>query len=232
LTAFADKVFLGQPGEVALPGGKMDPTDADLEHTARREAFEEIGLPMSRDSVRYLCHLPPFLSRSAPLLVTPIVCFLLDADTKPNLNPREVANVFSHPLQSFLTNHPPPEHYVPNTVYNGTRPYRLQYDINWIQNKPYRLFRFEGRLNPIWCAMPLSLRSSLHQCYRGFTADILIHTAMIAYGHEPEFERRAPGQLKRKDLVRLALAELKEGKLPEKPRLATNRNSGKNQSKL
>lgn len=31
-------------GEVALPGGKRDPTDRDDVHTALREAQEEVGL--------------------------------------------------------------------------------------------------------------------------------------------------------------------------------------------
>lgn len=60
------------------------------------------------------------------------------------------------------------------------------------------MFRFEGRLNPIW----------------GFTADMLIHVAMLAYKREPDFERKAPGQLKRRELVELAQKQLAEGKWP------------------
>lgn len=185
----------------------------DLEHTARREAFEEIGLPMSKESVRLLCHLPPFLSRSGtPLLVTPVVCLSLDPTVRPNLNLSEVSNVFSHPLHSFLTDTPPAPHYVPNTVYNGTRPYRMQYDIRWLKDRPYRLFRFEGRLNPIW----------------GFTADILIHTAMVAYRREPEFERKAPGQMRRSQLIEAALEMYKSGAKADKPtRLAETHKSSK-----
>lgn len=187
-----------QPGEVALPGGKVEQGDTSLEHTARREAFEEIGLPMQRSSVRHLCNLPPFLARSAPLLVTPVVCFILDPTLKPKLNPSEVSNIFSHPLHSFLTETPPSPYYVPHTVHNGTKPYRLQYDIKWLENSPYRMFRFEGRLNPIW----------------GFTADILIHVAMLAYQREPEFQRKAPGQLKRRELIQIAQQQLREGHWP------------------
>jgi 8-oxo-dGTP pyrophosphatase MutT (NUDIX family) len=33
-------------GQISFPGGKMDPTDPHLEFTARREAFEEVNLPM------------------------------------------------------------------------------------------------------------------------------------------------------------------------------------------
>ena len=193
-------MYRTQPGEVALPGGKVEPRDVDLEHTARREAFEEIGLPISRESVRHLCNLPPFLSRSAPLLVTPVICFLLDATLKPNLNPAEVTNVFSHPLYSFLKDTPPSPHYVPDAVINGTKPYRLHYDIEWLHGRPYRLFRFEGRLNAV----------------RGFTADILVRTAMIAYLQAPDFERKAPGQMKRTELIRTALEDLQKASLSAK----------------
>lgn len=32
------------PGEIALPGGMVEPTDRDLPHTARRELAEELGV--------------------------------------------------------------------------------------------------------------------------------------------------------------------------------------------
>ena len=36
-------------GHIACPGGRMDPDDRDLEHTAIRETWEETGIDLSRD---------------------------------------------------------------------------------------------------------------------------------------------------------------------------------------
>ena len=36
-------------GHVACPGGRMDPTDPDLEFTAVRETREETGIDLARD---------------------------------------------------------------------------------------------------------------------------------------------------------------------------------------
>jgi 8-oxo-dGTP pyrophosphatase MutT (NUDIX family) len=35
-------------GQIAFPGGKMEPSDLDLEFTARRECLEELGIPMDQ----------------------------------------------------------------------------------------------------------------------------------------------------------------------------------------
>lgn len=61
-------------GHVALPGGRLDPTDLDLEVTARRETLEEVGLEL-RDE--YLWGpLSPVQARSrssTPMWVMPYV---------------------------------------------------------------------------------------------------------------------------------------------------------------
>ncbi|KAH0641009.1 hypothetical protein KY285_037595 [Solanum tuberosum] len=48
------------PGEVALPGGKMDEEDLDDSATALREAKEEIGL--KSNLVQVITNLEPFIS--------------------------------------------------------------------------------------------------------------------------------------------------------------------------
>jgi len=60
------------PGDTSLPGGRYEPGDKNLEDTARREAFEEIGLPRDRHRIPLLCTLEPFPTGNH-LLVTPSV---------------------------------------------------------------------------------------------------------------------------------------------------------------
>ncbi|KAI8940104.1 hypothetical protein NX059_003819 [Plenodomus lindquistii] len=113
-------------GQAALPGGKADTLQETPWDTARREAYEEIGLPTSDDklrgfSVEHLCELPANLAKTE-LGVRPCVAFLrpanLPTDTStptvqaddtsveerliPRLDPKEVAAVFTAPFHNFL----------------------------------------------------------------------------------------------------------------------------------
>ena len=85
-------------GEVALPGGKHEPGDADLDVTALRESAEEIGLPAS--AVELLGRLEP-LETINGLTVVPFVGFV---PTLPALsaNAAEIDCVFQVPLR-FLS---------------------------------------------------------------------------------------------------------------------------------
>jgi 8-oxo-dGTP pyrophosphatase MutT (NUDIX family) len=84
-------------GQIAFPGGKMDPTDPSPLATALREAEEEIGL--ERRHVRPLGYLDPYLS-SSNFFVVPAVALVSPAHELA-LNPAEVADVFEVPL-AFL----------------------------------------------------------------------------------------------------------------------------------
>ncbi|EGZ77354.1 hypothetical protein NEUTE2DRAFT_78767 [Neurospora tetrasperma FGSC 2509] len=103
-------------GHAALPGGKADSVEETPYQIARREAWEEIGLPMDDNKlpspfrIEHLCYLPMNLARTE-LVVRPCVAFL-HADDKvapaadesliPRLNAKEVAAVFSAPFHNFL----------------------------------------------------------------------------------------------------------------------------------
>jgi 8-oxo-dGTP pyrophosphatase MutT (NUDIX family) len=86
-------------GQIAFPGGKVDPTDTDATHTALREAEEEIGL--RQDQVEVIGVLPIYTTGSA-YIVTPVVG-LVNPRASIAMNADEVADVFEVPL-SFLMN--------------------------------------------------------------------------------------------------------------------------------
>jgi 8-oxo-dGTP pyrophosphatase MutT (NUDIX family) len=86
-------------GQVAFPGGKVDPEDTDVRHTALREAHEEVGLNPAL--VHVLGELPTYTTGSA-FVITPVVG-LVEPGFEAVANPSEVAQVFEVPL-SFLMN--------------------------------------------------------------------------------------------------------------------------------
>lgn len=85
-------------GQIALPGGKIDPGDASPRAAALREAEEEIGLAPGR--VTPLGYLDPYLTGTG-FLVVPTVA-MVEAPLSLTLNPREVAAAFEVPLPFLM----------------------------------------------------------------------------------------------------------------------------------
>ena len=86
------------PGEISFPGGRQDEQDADLIHTAQREAQEEIGLPP--ETVEILGSLPPTPTIATGYAVYPFVG-LLEPGHEWTLSAREVAEVLELPLRDL-----------------------------------------------------------------------------------------------------------------------------------
>ncbi|WDR05054.1 CoA pyrophosphatase [Devosia rhodophyticola] len=85
-------------GQVAFPGGKLDPEDFDAGDAALREAGEEVG--MVRDEARILGFMPTYFT-GTNYLITPVVAEV--APTRPFVpNPGEVQSLFEVPLARIL----------------------------------------------------------------------------------------------------------------------------------
>lgn len=99
-------------GQVALPGGRIDPDDASPVAAALREAEEEIGLPPA--AVEPIGRLPGYATCSG-FLIHPVVGLIAGA---PELvgNPDEVADVFEVPL-AFAMN--PANHRIESRLLHG-----------------------------------------------------------------------------------------------------------------
>lgn len=101
-------------GQVAFPGGKTDPDDANAAATALREAHEEVGLdPAVVDVVGLL---PEYVTGSSFLVVPVVALVPMGSATRPN--PYEVARVFEVPL-SFLMD--PANHRLHALEHDGLR---------------------------------------------------------------------------------------------------------------
>lgn len=86
------------PGQVAFPGGKLDPQDADEIEAALREAHEEVGA--DPDSVEPIARAQPYLTGTG-FRIVPVLA-RLPADFEPVPCPTEVAAVFEVPLARLL----------------------------------------------------------------------------------------------------------------------------------
>lgn len=92
------------PGQIAFPGGKVDPVDnGSSVRAALREAEEEIGLP--QEAVTVLGELP--IHQSVTNFTIRPVIGIVDRTFHPVAEPGEVEEVFTVPLEHVLN----PENY-------------------------------------------------------------------------------------------------------------------------
>jgi 8-oxo-dGTP pyrophosphatase MutT (NUDIX family) len=88
-------------GHIACPGGRMEPGDRDLEHTAIRETWEETGVDLSRDGrvLGTLDDMSPRTPTLPPLVIRPFV-----AVVRPEIEltqSSEVAEAFWVPVHAI-----------------------------------------------------------------------------------------------------------------------------------
>lgn len=85
-------------GQIAFPGGKMEPEDTDLVQTALREASEEVGI--YPENVRIIGRLSNLFVPASNFLVSPILGF---SESRPDFVPevREVSRIIPTALREL-----------------------------------------------------------------------------------------------------------------------------------
>ncbi|MFG1225686.1 CoA pyrophosphatase [Xanthobacter wiegelii] len=130
-------------GQVAFPGGRIDPGDKDEIDAALREAREEVGLDSAR--VRPLGFLDGYLSGTG-FWIVPVVA-LVDPAYTLTLNPAEVEEAFEVPLGFLMS---PRNHERQSREWKGTL-------------RHYYVMPFEG--HNIWGATAGMLRNLYEKVY-------------------------------------------------------------------
>lgn len=109
-------------GQIAFPGGRIDPTDGSAVEAALREAFEEVGL--QRSVVEPLGQLDIYRTGTG-YEITPVVA-LIATEFAPILQDDEVAEVFEVPLAHLMDS---ANHKVHTGMWQGVE--RRTYSMPW-----------------------------------------------------------------------------------------------------
>jgi 8-oxo-dGTP pyrophosphatase MutT (NUDIX family) len=93
-------------GEVSFPGGVVDEVDENLESTAKREAFEEVGI--LGDDIEILGPLDDVSTVTSNFIIHPFIG-IVPFPYSFKINRQEVNHLIEIPLQFFLkSSHPKP----------------------------------------------------------------------------------------------------------------------------
>lgn len=124
------------PGQIALPGGKVEPTDTGPQGAALRESNEEIGLPL--ENVAVLGVLPPHETVTG-FTVTPVIGRVL-ADFAPRPEIGEVEEVFQVPFAHVMATG---NYQVQSRIWRGSvrRYYVVPYGPYYIWGATARILR-------------------------------------------------------------------------------------------
>ncbi|HHZ10389.1 MAG TPA: CoA pyrophosphatase [Rhizobiales bacterium] len=85
-------------GQIAFPGGRIDPTDRSAEHAALRETEEEIGL--GAEFIDIVGRLPDYISGSG-YRIAPVLS-IVRPDFRLSINRDEVDDAFEVPLRFLM----------------------------------------------------------------------------------------------------------------------------------
>lgn len=138
-----------QPGEICFPGGRIEPSDVGPRQAAARETCEELGI--DRGSLEILGPLD-YLVSPIGVIVYPFAGFIAQPE-RIRPNPGEVAELFTVPLNYFLTTEP-----LTATMEVATRPVAgfpfdlmpVSYQQDWRRRATYPVLFYKYGKHVIW----------------------------------------------------------------------------------
>ncbi|AZU62945.1 NUDIX hydrolase [Neobacillus mesonae] len=153
-----------QPGEICFPGGRIDPEDRDEKAAAIRETKEELGIDERDISEVYPLD---FMVSPFGMLIYPFAGFISEQE-KIKINPLEVGEVFTVPLEFFMNNKPEIHH--------------VEFKVIPQQNFPYDLV--VGGKNYKWRTRGIEEYFYIYEdkAIWGMTARILAHFVELVSG--------------------------------------------------
>lgn len=126
-------------GQVSFPGGMVNADDADVVHTALREAHEEVGIPSSAVEIVGLLD---DIATPTRFIITPVVGIIHQLPPLVS-NPTEVAEVFFVPLGFFA------------------RKDAGRSEMRDVGGRKYNIWFYEYQHHVIWGATAVIIRSLL-----------------------------------------------------------------------
>lgn len=114
-------------GQISLPGGKFDLEDLDLETTARRECFEEIGLA----NIEVLGKLTSVYIPVSGFLVQPYLGYFEVKNPNFVKHEREVKSILNLSIEELLDD---------NIVKNGSVTLDLSLNHPYFEMKEYKIW--------------------------------------------------------------------------------------------
>ncbi|WP_392562766.1 CoA pyrophosphatase [Orbus sturtevantii] len=136
-----------QPSDICFPGGRMELIDNSPTDTAIRETSEELGI--AQNTIKIYGSLSPFLANIG-LKIYPVVGELTSLQL--NINPDEVANTFSVPIEWFIE-HPPIETTMEVAYKPGNNfPFHLipNYTKTWQKLAQHNIYVYHYKNYVIW----------------------------------------------------------------------------------
>ncbi|OCG43832.1 hypothetical protein A9G35_09780 [Gilliamella sp. Choc5-1] len=137
-----------QPGDICFPGGRVELTDINPEHTAKRETAEELGIAFNQITI--LGQLPKFIA-TLGMMIYPFVGTINSLDDL-QLNHDEVEQIFTVPIKWFIDNQPQCA-----TMFLGQKPAdNFPFDVitnrstNWQKRSEHAVYYYQYQNWVIW----------------------------------------------------------------------------------